>query len=763
METSFYIRMFGVPCLVFLLAVAMLIIAIVIKKARFILISLIVSMPFPFILCTTNIFQVLKNPGTDFGFTMMALTGSVMYSIWAGLLTFIATMSICFAIHSLRSKLNKPLKITVTLILTVAFVITGALSINIFLLLSGWYQYKAGQLVFPHADKTEPPIILSEPVEFRINQCSTIALPDSNDRILITIDKIMNGQVMASLSWDDGCVILTSRTMRQDDSVNFQAEGHTYQLKLKELTNLSNEENAALYELSPAQKMKPYIFVTTSDSVHQPAEKSKAPIELKEPVEFEMDTLSTIALPGSNNRIVIEIDFIIDDRVIVSVSWRYGNVIVARQPMGQNDSVNFAIGDHIYTLELIKLTKSRYQKGTVHFKLSYARRKLSENEKIENLILSLRDINDAKFIRNGQEHTAEQAITHLRNKWELKQTEIKTAQDFISIVGSKSSTTGKDYIIRFSDESEITSNQWFQNQLQTVEKNKLKVVDIIKGERVRYGSAKGPGEPLTNIKKIAAGPSSSTNLAIKTNGTIVGWGWNDYDNAVPPDGNDYIDITTGWGYSLALKADGSIIGWGYNAFGQAAPPDGNDYIAIAAGSGHNLALRSDGSITCWGENRFGQATPPDGNNFIAIAAGSLHSLALTVDGFIIGWGSDDGGYLRPPIGNDFIAIAAGRDYSLALKSDGSIVGWGLNLRGKAKPPSGHDFVAISAGGKHALALKSDGSIVGWGDNNYGQATPPKGNEYIAISAGADHSLALKADGTVVGWGDNYNGQAKPKE
>jgi alpha-tubulin suppressor-like RCC1 family protein len=90
--------------------------------------------------------------------------------------------------------------------------------------------------------------------------------------------------------------------------------------------------------------------------------------------------------------------------------------------------------------------------------------------------------------------------------------------------------------------------------------------------------------------------------------------------------------------SLALKGDGSIVGWGNNGYGQATPPGGNDYIAIAAGGYHSVALKSDGSLVCWGDNSSGQCDYPAGNDFVAIEAGYSHTLALKSDGTIVEWG-----------------------------------------------------------------------------------------------------------------------------
>jgi len=192
---------------------------------------------------------------------------------------------------------------------------------------------------------------------------------------------------------------------------------------------------------------------------------------------------------------------------------------------------------------------------------------------------------------------------------------------------------------------------------------------------------------------------------------------------------------------------GSIVGWGDNQYGQATPPDGDDFVAIAAGALSSLALKSDGSIVSWGSDL--STEPPEGNDFVGIAAGGPlgppmkwvgYGLALKSDGSIVCW---DHGPDMPPDGNDFVAIAGGSGYSLALKSDGSIIGWGDNRYGQATPPDGNDFVAIAGGQFHSLALKSDGSIVSWPAQSL--HAPPPGNDFVAISAGYNHSLALKKD------------------
>ena len=172
---------------------------------------------------------------------------------------------------------------------------------------------------------------------------------------------------------------------------------------------------------------------------------------------------------------------------------------------------------------------------------------------------------------------------------------------------------------------------------------------------VAWGNMALPAQPLNQLSQVVAGGGMS--LALRSAGSIVGWGNNDYLQAQPRAGNDYIAIDAGgsWGplgcHGLALKSDGSIVGWGgYNDSGRLTPA-GNDYVAITAGNYHSLALKSDGSIVGWGSDRSGQATPPAGADYIAIAAGSTHSLALKSDGSIVAWGRNNYGQATPPAGN----------------------------------------------------------------------------------------------------------------
>ena len=70
--------------------------------------------------------------------------------------------------------------------------------------------------------------------------------------------------------------------------------------------------------------------------------------------------------------------------------------------------------------------------------------------------------------------------------------------------------------------------------------------------------------------------------------------------------------------------------WGSNISGQTDVPDGNDFIAVEGGAGYSVALKDDGSLVAWGHNAWGETDVPPGNKFVAIAAGYFHGVAIEV-------------------------------------------------------------------------------------------------------------------------------------
>jgi len=72
-----------------------------------------------------------------------------------------------------------------------------------------------------------------------------------------------------------------------------------------------------------------------------------------------------------------------------------------------------------------------------------------------------------------------------------------------------------------------------------------------------------------------------------------------------------VAIAAGGYHSLALRADGTVVGWGDNTYGQRDPPaSATNVVAVAAGEAHSLALRADGTVLGWGWNQYGQTNVP---------------------------------------------------------------------------------------------------------------------------------------------------------
>ncbi len=88
-------------------------------------------------------------------------------------------------------------------------------------------------------------------------------------------------------------------------------------------------------------------------------------------------------------------------------------------------------------------------------------------------------------------------------------------------------------------------------------------------------------------------------------------------------------IAGGGGNQLALKRDGTVVGWGITCDCQ-PPPGLSNVVAIAATEHEDLALKRDGTVVAWGADYSHQLSVPAGlSNVVAIASAGDFNLAIT--------------------------------------------------------------------------------------------------------------------------------------
>lgn len=193
--------------------------------------------------------------------------------------------------------------------------------------------------------------------------------------------------------------------------------------------------------------------------------------------------------------------------------------------------------------------------------------------------------------------------------------------------------------------------------------------------------------------KVAAGAVHS--VAIRQNGSL--WTWGNNGNGQLGIGNfvtaavntpGLVADGTGWGgpfvaigatqHSVAIRQNGSIWAWGWNNYGQTGTgtintriPDitcidsGNaasgGWLSVGVGYQHNVGLRADGSIWTWGANTFYQIG--NGTNTQVSRPTLVHN----------GAGGNHGKWKM---------VAAGQNWSMGIRADSTFWVWGHNNTGQ---------------------------------------------------------------------------------
>jgi hypothetical protein len=78
------------------------------------------------------------------------------------------------------------------------------------------------------------------------------------------------------------------------------------------------------------------------------------------------------------------------------------------------------------------------------------------------------------FIRNGKEYPSTEARSHMEMKYDYAKRKIKTADQFIGYVGTKSSLSGRTYTVR-CEGRELPSAQWLYDELRRYRENRQDV------------------------------------------------------------------------------------------------------------------------------------------------------------------------------------------------------------------------------------------------------------------------------------------------
>lgn len=167
-------------------------------------------------------------------------------------------------------------------------------------------------------------------------------------------------------------------------------------------------------------------------------------------------------------------------------------------------------------------------------------------------------------------------------------------------------------------------------------------------------------DELSNITgfDVGSAPQGGTRgVAVTEHRTVRRWGQQSiYNDATPPFGlSNVVAVAAGRGHTLALKDDGTVVGWGFNGFGQATGTPSHDEPAVTSGP----VILADGLL----------------NHVRAIDAANTYSVALLSSGTIKAWGRMADG-LRPavvPVGlSNVMAIAAGDRVCLAITTNKNV-------------------------------------------------------------------------------------------
>ncbi len=96
-----------------------------------------------------------------------------------------------------------------------------------------------------------------------------------------------------------------------------------------------------------------------------------------------------------------------------------------------------------------------------------------ERERIHALLDAL-ERSGLEFIRNGFTHTAREARAHLEMKLDRAGGRVTTAEQFIRHCATRSSLSGRPYLVRLADGSTVHAADWLRARLAEIDSRSVR-------------------------------------------------------------------------------------------------------------------------------------------------------------------------------------------------------------------------------------------------------------------------------------------------
>ncbi|WP_119156340.1 DUF5329 family protein [Caldimonas tepidiphila] len=93
----------------------------------------------------------------------------------------------------------------------------------------------------------------------------------------------------------------------------------------------------------------------------------------------------------------------------------------------------------------------------------------AEARRVERLIDAVAAQRELRFVRNGRAYEPAEAARFLREKLRARGEAVRSAEDFIEQVASRSSTSGRNYTVRHADGRETPAAEFLRAELARID------------------------------------------------------------------------------------------------------------------------------------------------------------------------------------------------------------------------------------------------------------------------------------------------------